>query len=493
MQSADCNTPMQGSGGGGSGRVQVISRRMVRADPPPASESEEIHLTPWDLRMLTVDYFQDGIVLPKPNREPGQDDLAVMDRLSPAFAIALRRFYPLAGRLVIGDCDGDGDAATVSLLCTGEGAELVHAAAPGVTAADVAAWAPPRDTPREPVSSLFPLNGLLCVDAAASPGGGPRRAPLLAAQVTELADAVFVAVSLNHAVGDGTTFWHFVNTWSYLARGGAANDSDRAPPPPVLKRWFPDGFPVPVPLQFSKVQHAIRQHRPPPPLQECSFHFSGESVRNLKARANDELARSGETTATVSSLQALLAHLWRAVCRARRLEPATSTAHVQFVGCRGRVRGVPPAGYVGNAVVPCRTASTAGEVVGDGGLGRAAWLLTRAVASLLEDEAAHLVRESLDRWVKEQRFAPPSGAQAAAAVVTGNSPRFDVYGNDFGWGKPVAVRCGPENAADGKCTVYEGRGGGSAIYIEVCLAPDAMARLVADEEFMDAVAAPPCP
>ncbi|CAL4950866.1 unnamed protein product [Urochloa decumbens] len=494
MQSADCNTPMQGSAGGGSGRVQVISRQMVRAEAPPASE-EEIHLTPWDLRMLTVEYFQDGIVLPKPNRDPGRDDdLAVMDRLSPAFARALRCFYPLAGRLVVGE---HGDTATVSLLCTGEGAELVHAAAPGVTAADVAAWPPPpRDTPREPVSSLFPLNGLLCVDAAASPGAGSRRpAPLLAAQVTELADAVFVAVSLNHAAGDGTTFWHFVNTWSYLARGGgggADSSPPPPPPPPVLKRWFPDGYPVPVPLQFAKVQHAVQQRRPPPPLHECAFHFSGDSVRNLKARANAELARSGETpAATVSSLQALLAHLWRSVCRARRLEPSQRTAYVQFVGCRGRVRGVPAAGYVGNAVVPCRAASTAGEVVGNG-LGRAAGLLARAVASLAKDEAA-LVRESVDRWTEEQRFAPPAAAQAVAAIVAGNSPRFDVYGNDFGWGKPVAVRCGPENAADGKCTVYEGRGGGGAVCLEVCLAPDAMARLVADEEFMDAVSAPPCP
>ncbi|CAO2202983.1 unnamed protein product [Urochloa humidicola] len=494
MQSADCNTPMQGSG-----RVQVISRRMVRAEPPPpASEEEEIHLTPWDLRMLTVEYIQDGIVLPKPtDLEPGRN--LVDDRLSPAFARALRCFYPLAGRLVVAAGER---GTTASLLCTGEGAELVHAAAPGVTAADVAAWQPPpRDAPREPVYSLFPLNGLLCVDAAASTGaggagGGPRRAaPLLAAQVTELADAVFVAVSLNHAAGDGTTFWHFVNTWSYLARGGGGGGG--RPPPPVLKRWFPDGFPVPVPLQFAKVQHAVRQRRPPPPLHECSFHFSGESVRNLKARANAELSRSGGATApaTVSSLQALLAHLWRSVCRARRLEPSRSTAHVQFVGCRGRVTGVPPAGYVGNAVVPCRAASTAGEVAGRDGLGRAAGMLARAVASLVDGDgaAAALVRESMGRWAEEQRFAPPAGAQAAAAVVAGNSPRLDVYGNDFGWGKPVAVRCGPGNAADGKCTVYEGRGGGGAICLEVCLAPDAMARLVADEEFMDAVSAPPCP
>jgi hypothetical protein len=66
------------------------------------------------------------------------------------------------------------------------------------------------------VSSLFPFNGLLCVAAASSEpdaDGGSRRAPLLAARVPKLADAMFVAVSLNHAIGDGTTFWHFVNTW----------------------------------------------------------------------------------------------------------------------------------------------------------------------------------------------------------------------------------------------------------------------------------------
>ncbi|KAF0900804.1 hypothetical protein E2562_035301 [Oryza meyeriana var. granulata] len=44
---------------------------------------------------------------------------------------------------------------------------------------------------------------------------------------------------------------------------------------------------------------------------------------------------------------------------------------------------------------------------------------------------------------------------------TSNSPRFEVYGNDFGWGRPVGVRTGGGNKLDGKMTVYEGRDGGA--------------------------------
>ncbi|XP_066316211.1 uncharacterized acetyltransferase At3g50280-like [Miscanthus floridulus] len=123
--------------------------------------------------MLTLNYIQDGVLLPKPECvHSHQPAVVVDDRLASAFAPALGRFYPFAGRL---------------------GAEFVHAAAPGVTARA------PLCIPRELVSSLFPLNGLFCVDAASSEpdadGGSRQAAPLLAAQVTELADALFVAAA----------------------------------------------------------------------------------------------------------------------------------------------------------------------------------------------------------------------------------------------------------------------------------------------------------
>lgn len=70
-------------------------------------------------------------------------------------------------------------------------------------------------------------------------------------------------------------------------------------------------------------------------------------------------------------------------------------------------------------------------------------------------------------------------------LVTGNSPRFDAFGNNFGWGRPIAVRSGAGNKVDGRATVYEGCGGG--IGMELCLAPEALARLISDHEFMAAV------
>jgi len=56
----------------------------------------------------------------------------------------------------------------------------------------------------------FPLNRLLNVEAVVS------SLPVLAAQVTELADGIFIAMSLNHAVADGATFWLFFNSWSEI-------------------------------------------------------------------------------------------------------------------------------------------------------------------------------------------------------------------------------------------------------------------------------------
>ncbi|CAN6329401.1 unnamed protein product [Urochloa humidicola] len=312
---------------------------------------------------------------------------------------------------------------------------------------------------------------------------------------------MFVAVSLNHAAGDGTTFWHFVNTWSHLSRiiSGCGVTSGHPPPPlPVLDRWFPAdaAFTVPVPLPFAKLEHAVQRcaDESPRSLHECFFHFSGDSVRNLKSTANAEVHHSDDATVIISSLQAVLAHLWRAVCRARQLAPVQETAYVLLIGCRGRVKaGLPSAGYVGNAVVPCKVGATAGEIVGKGGLGHAAMLLNRAVAAASGGgDGAGLVEESVTRWAREPRLAYNAEllGGVAAAVGTGSLPRFDVYGNDFGWGKPVAVRSGPGNKMDGKTSVFEGRGGGGAMGLEVCLAPETLARLVGDGEFMDAVTAP---
>ncbi|VAH24842.1 unnamed protein product [Triticum turgidum subsp. durum] len=459
------------------GRVQIVSRRMVKPDcqtstRPP--EPETVHLTPWDLRRITVDYIQKGVVLPKPPA-----GAHAVEHLASSFARAVGRFYPLAGRFTVapGATDDDGapsprPSLTISLRCGDEGAEFVHALAPGVTVADITG--PLHVIPRV-VWSFFPLSGMLGADAVVDPGR-----PVLAAQVTELADGLVVAMSLNHGAADGTTFWDLFNAWSGISRSGGATNGDISTVPPPPKRWFLDGCPVPIPLPFARVEDIARRFEYPP-VQECSLRFSSESVKKLKAKANAEMVTG---TATISSLQAVLAHLWRAVCRARGLPPDQETRCALPVGCRTRVKGMPQV-YLGNAVAGAVGRTAVGEILGDGRLGWAAWLLNRAVAAA--DEAS--VRDELAAWPGNPSFkyAADCGGDPPAAMVVTGSPRFDVYGNDFGWGRPVAVRSGAGNKLDGMVTVYEAGGGTGSMELEVCLAPDALARLVADQELMDAV------
>ncbi|CAM0902388.1 unnamed protein product [Alopecurus aequalis] len=454
-----------------AGAVRVVSRRTVRpssgcAAPP----SEDIHLTPWDLRLLTIEYVQMGVLLPAP--PVGGERL--VGQLASSLARTLGRYYHFAGRLAVDEREDDG-TVTVRLMCTGEGAELVHAAAPGVAIQDIVGS---LYSPSKVVWDFFPMNGVRNADAAL------ESLPVLAAQLTELDDGVFVAVSMNHSVGDGTSFWEFFNAWSEIHRGGGATNGAlkvASAPAPVHGRWFPETCPVPVPLPFAKLQHILQQSELPP-VREAFFIFSAASVKKLKARANDEMA--GIATAPISSLQALLAHLWRAVCRARRLKPGQETFYAVIIGGRGRVSGIPE-GYVGSALLPSRAVCTAGEVQ-DKGLGWTAWQLNRAVASL--DEAA--LREYLDGWVREPTFSYTSLSAGSVGIETGGSPRFDVYGNDFGWGRPVGVRTGLGDKTDGEATALEGPDRGGSMSLEVCLAPEALERLVADDEFMEAVTLP---
>ncbi|VAH24834.1 unnamed protein product [Triticum turgidum subsp. durum] len=443
------------------GGVQIVSRRMVKPEYQKSSrapEPETVHLTPWDLQQLPVDYAQKGVLLPKP---PAGGAHAV-EHLASSFARALARFYPLAGRLSPG--------LTISLRCSDEGAEFVHAAAPGVTVADLTGTV---CIPRV-VSSFFPLNGTVSADAVVDPS-----LPVLAVQVTELADGLFVAMSLNHGVADGTTFWDLFNAWSEISRNGGDANGDISTVPPPPKRWFIEGCTVPIPLPFAKADDIPRRFEYPPPVYECSIHFSPESVKKLKAKANAEMAAG---TATISSLQAVVAHLWRATCRARGLAPDQETTCLLAVGCRTRLKSMPPV-YVGNAVSSAAGKAAVGEILGDDRLGCAAWLLNRAVAAV--DEAC--VREKLAAWHANPSFRCLAERFPPETVVVTGSTRFDVYGNDLGWGRPVAVRSGAGNKLDGYVTVYEGGadgGGRGGMELQVCLAPDVLARLVADEELM---------
>ncbi|CAL4941769.1 unnamed protein product [Urochloa decumbens] len=451
--------------------VQVVSRRTVN---PPPRPRERIPLTTWDLSLLSADYIQKGLLFAPPPFPTAR----LVDHLEASLADALAAYYPVAGRLAT-DQHRDGGGCSVSVDCAGQGVEILQAVAAGVGIANVIP--PDADVPRV-VRSFFPLDDAVNYD-------GHHR-PLFAVQVTELADAVFLAFAYNHALSDGTAFWDFIAAWAETARAMLGRSAiRRALPPPVFVRWSPDGgaaAAAPVVLPYADLAGLIaRPTQPPPPQRERMLHFTAESLEALKDRARQELLAAGDAAgaAGVTKFQAMCSLLWRCFVSARRVSPEQEVVFRASANNRARLWPPLPAAYFGNAIGAVSTEPVrASELLAERGHGWGAAAVGRAVAA--HDDAG--IRARAAAWAAEPglsafRLFDPNG------MFVSSSPRFDMYGCDFGWGKPLAARSGKANKYDGKVSLFPGREGGGSIDAEVVLAPEHMAAVELDDELWAAV------
>uniref|UniRef100_A0ACD5XD16 Uncharacterized protein n=1 Tax=Avena sativa TaxID=4498 RepID=A0ACD5XD16_AVESA len=462
-----------------SSMVRVVSSSTVK---PPPRPRRRIPLTSWDVAMLSTDYIQKGLLFHKPT-------FHVVDHLAAALRDALADYYPVAGRFVTDqhrDELGNVVGCSVSIDCDGQGVEIIHAVAHGVSMADVIP--PDADVPRV-VQSFFPLDGAVSNDG--------HDLPLFVVQVTDLADGVFLGFVCNHALADGTALWDFLNAWAEIGRARlnslvTPEGEQQAPRPltsrraPLLERWSADGGAAsPIVLPCADLSELIERTEQPP-LRSRMLHFSAQSLAALKERARQELLVAGDTAgaAALTRFQALSSLAWRCVTRARRCAPEQETTCRVVINNRARLRPTLPQEYFGNSIdavsteMPVR-ASTLLEV---GAHGWAAAAVGRAVAAH-DDEA---IRARVAAWMAEpvvytMRWYDPHG------TMVGSSPRFDMYGCDFGWGRPVAARSGKANKVDGRVSLYPGREGGGSVDAEVSLTPEHMAALEQDEEFWASV------
>ncbi|CAI9752861.1 unnamed protein product [Fraxinus pennsylvanica] len=105
--------------------------------------------------------------------------------------------------------------------------------------------------------------------------------------------------------------------------------------------------------------------------------------------------------------------------------------------------------YFGNAIQGGAATATPNDLLSNG-LGWAAQQLNQMIAAKTLEEA----KNNYENWLKCPRLSM-KGARTNTFVV-GSSPQFNVYVNDFGWGKPVVVRDGLANKFDGKFTAFPG-------------------------------------
>ncbi|KAF1872422.1 hypothetical protein Lal_00016720 [Lupinus albus] len=106
---------------------------------------------------------------------------------------------------------------------------------------------------------------------------------------------------------DGKSFWHFINSWAEISRG-----NHKISKLPSFQRFFFDTIDQPIRFTFTKHDESYSKNSSP--LPERVFHFSKEEI--LKLKANEEA-----NTDKISSLQALLSHVWKSVTRCKHVDP----------------------------------------------------------------------------------------------------------------------------------------------------------------------------
>ncbi|MFQ6639122.1 hypothetical protein Gotur_015089 [Gossypium turneri] len=333
---------------------------------------------------------------------------------------------------------------------------------------------------------------------------------------------------------DGASFFHVFSSCLEIVNGSSSLSK-----PLVFQRCFlnnntiDDFHTIRIPNSYIK-QIANEADDAPSGVKVRVFHFIKEVIAKLKEKSNVEVGINDE----ISSLQALLCHLWRSIVCNKKIDPDQETSYCLLIDARKRIRGLSEA-YFGNAlqietvtmkVKEMLISSLSGQqgfnltgfsnkflnrvsscgpndshlnnrppldafdvmvtgfelrpVTLDNGLGNAAWQMNKVVASCHEEK----LRNFFECWKRCPKLTRLSNLAPNIAVVTSGSPRFDIYGGNTGLGRPVAIRSGPGNKFDGRATVQSGNEDGS-IDIEVCLPVETFEAMEKDKEFMDTVIA----
>ncbi|KAI3971646.1 hypothetical protein MKW92_049943 [Papaver armeniacum] len=454
-----------------------------------ATSDECIELNKWDIMLLAIGYMQRGLLYSCKE----EDKTTVVNRLKTSLALALDHFFPLAGRLAVRKHKNGVDAnevvtSSVHIDCNCAGAEFIHAVSDNVAIGDIV---DPVYVPQAVLDPLFPLNDVQSYEGLSN--------PLLSIQVTELIDGVFIGCSMNHSVCDGKSLWHFINSWSEISReistpGLSLCLASRIP---FLRRWFPESTSIPIHLPFSIDSKSFKETYTgtttgtatnKSQLESKIFHFTAEDIARLKAKVN--LCISAEKTSTkISSLQALLAHFWVAITRARCLDQDDDTSYFLAVGDRDRLNPPVCQEYFGNLTSLERVTVKVGELL-ERGIGWGAVLLNQMIMS--HDNEG--IRSCWDSWIENpipimplfRTITKSSSKSKHTWLITGSSPRFNMYGNDFGWGRPVAMRSGNVYKKDEIVSAHAGPSEGS-IEIEASLSVETLKALENNVEFMEFV------
>ncbi|XP_039117990.1 LOW QUALITY PROTEIN: putrescine hydroxycinnamoyltransferase 1-like [Dioscorea cayenensis subsp. rotundata] len=339
-----------------------------------------------------------------------QDESQNGDFFSPeamkvALSKALVHFYPLAGRL---ELDASG---RVQIQCTGEG--VLFVVARSESAVDEFGEFEPSDEMRR-----------LLVPSA--PSGTPPCILVMLQLTFFKCGGVCLGAAVHHTAADGLGALHFMNSWSEIARG-----TNKLSVSPYIERTLLRAREPPS-ITSEHIEYA------PKPLSEhsaakCAFDSAILKLTKTQVESIKHSVASGKKP--LSSFKAVVSHLWRSACKARKLINNEATHLYITADARTRIKPQLPQGYLGNAIFRASAVANAGEIIGNE-LDFSAEIISKSTDRLNDEHIRSLI-DFLELQEDVRGLAKGAWVMPETDLWIISWQGLPIYDADFGWGKPV--------------------------------------------------------
>jgi shikimate O-hydroxycinnamoyltransferase len=298
--------------------------------------------------------------------------------------------------------------------------------------------------------------------------------PLVQAHITRLYNGIAVALAMHHVLGDARATFTFLGAWAECSRVGAlvsvrppVIDRTNLMPLPKTTIRRHDEFKI-VPPIASDAAPATATPFVLPTIATEYLHFTSESLARLKQDAIDSMPDSArEHGSWVSMNDALTALLWRVYTRSRGLYRGEwrgeerggeiPTVCSFACDCRSRLEPPLPDSYFGNVNFLVYTSTTVAALL-DGSLGETAISIRNATERNNNEHVRSALAYIEAAGDKSTVKLSPSYF-LGNDIILSNWSKFPLLENDWGFGKPCAVRI-PSSKLDGFCLFLPAQDGG---------------------------------
>ncbi|KAK9765428.1 hypothetical protein K7432_006245 [Basidiobolus ranarum] len=307
---------------------------------------------------------------------------------------------------------------------------------------------------------------------------------IFASQITRLpCNSVILSAALHHSVGDGNSFFSLLNNWSRLSRGlpcePISHNRELLKATGEPRQEHPE-YRYVEPTPSTPIDSEVEETEPLapptlPPMETKVFHIQKEKLLELKQAAQGDVPEI-----LISTNDALIALIWRAVTRARGL-----SGDVELkcgFACDGRNRLSPPlpSGYFGNVnFYPC-SELTANQLISN-----SLQAVGRNIRENVDKMTSERIQDALN-WVNSKPnkslIQPGFSIFLDKDFAFTSWHKFPVYEVNFGYGTPIRARL-PVSKFDG-LAISLPRHDGDGLEVYVGLVAENMRAFQMDEELL---------